>query len=694
MSTQRLLFVRPFCLDPLFKPLETAHGVGPRLKSLYERLCGGQKIKNLLFHTPIDITERLACPSISAAPYEKPVILTLTVEKHTQPPRRPQPYRIRCSDLTGFVDLVFFNAQHAWLTNKYPIGKKIIITGSLDDFKGTRQITHPEILTSVDETKDIIYPLTAGISNKMLRKIMLDSLSNCPTLPEWHSDSVIKQKQWKPWDVCLRHLHNPDTINDLLPESPYKSRLAYDELLANQLTLAIVRREEHKNKGRSFPPALTLRRSVLSKLPWSLTDSQSKVLQEIDHDMAKPSRMLRLIQGDVGSGKTIVALLAMLNAIESGAQAAIMAPTEILARQHEASFKKLLEGTKINIVTLTGRDKGKARKDLLAQIENGNANIIIGTHAIFQESIGFSDLGLAVIDEQHRFGVHQRLQLSSKTKGCDVLVMTATPIPRTLALTAYGDLDVSRITEKPIGRKPIDTRLIPLTKLEDLIARLQSQAAQVYWVCPLVEESEILDLSAAEDRFEYLKSFFGDAVGLVHGRMKAIEKESVMHKFASGALKILVATTVIEVGVNVPNATIMVIEHAERFGLAQLHQLRGRVGRGSDQSYCFLAYSDGIGVTAKKRLTTMRDTNDGFIIAEEDLKLRGFGEILGTKQSGIEEFHFADLNAHSDLLSMARDDALLIINKDPELISDRGKALRVLLYLFERDRAIAYLRSG
>lgn len=686
--------MRPFSLDPLFKPLESAHGIGPRLKTLYERLVGGSLIKHLLFHTPSSISERLPCTSIAAAPYEQDIILALTVEKHTPPPRRPQPYRIRCSDLTGFIDLVFFNAHHAWLHKQYPEGQKIIITGRIEDFKGTRQITHPEILQSTTDTKDILYPLTAGLTNKMLRKIMLDALSACPVLPEWHSNSVLKTQKWDVWDKSLRRLHYPESNDDLLPESPFVSRLAYDELLANQLTLAIVRRNEVKNKGRAFPPALTLRTKILSALPWALTNSQKNVLTDIDNDMTSGSRMLRLIQGDVGSGKTIVALIAMLNAVNAGAQAAIMAPTEILARQHEQSFRKLLDGTDIKIVTLTGRDKGKARQEILSFIETGKAHIIIGTHSLFQESIKFHDLGIAVIDEQHRFGVHQRLQLSSKTKGCDVLVMTATPIPRTLALTAYGDLDVSRITEKPIGRKAIDTRLIPLEKLDELIARLQSQKAQIYWVCPLVEESELLDLSAAEERFEYLKTHFGDDVGLVHGRMKAAEKDSIMQKFVSGAIKILVATTVIEVGVNVPNATIMVIEHAERFGLAQLHQLRGRVGRGSDQSYCFLAYSQGIGQTAKKRLTTMRDTNDGFIIAEEDLKLRGFGEILGTKQSGIEEFHFADLIAHADLLSIAKDDALHIINKDPELISERGKALRVLLYLFERDRAIAYLRSG
>lgn len=687
--------MRPFCLDPLFHPLALLSGVGPKLTKLYEKLVGGTKIKDLLFHSPIDMVEREASPHISSAPYGRDVILTVTIEKHTPAPRRPQPYRIRARDPSGFIDLVFFNAHSSWLLTKFPIDKSVIITGKIEEFKGGRQITHPEILTSMSETREAIYPLTAGVTNKMVRKIMHEALDKfCPELPEWHSPSIVQKYKWPSWKDAILKLHNPINSQDLGSDQPHYMRLAYDELLANQLTLNIVRSHEKSNKGRSFPASGRLRPQLLSQLPWSLTPSQLSVIHDIDHDMVAPTRMLRLIQGDVGSGKTIVALMAMLNVIEQNCQAAIMAPTEILARQHAETLETFLKDIPIEIVTLTGRDKGKSREAILNKIKNGDAHIVIGTHALFQDHVEFHDLGLAVIDEQHRFGVHQRMQLSSKTKGCDVLVMTATPIPRTLALTCYGDMDVSRINEKPAGRKPIDTRLIPLEKLDDLMARLTSQSAQVYWVCPLVEESEILDLSAAEDRYEYLKQHFGDQVGLIHGRMKPQDKDMVMQKFAAGHIKILVATTVIEVGVNVPNATIMVIEHAERFGLAQLHQLRGRVGRGSEQSYCFLAYSSPLNETAKKRLSTLRDTEDGFIIAEQDLKLRGYGEILGTKQSGIEEFHFADLSVHDDLLSMANDDARLLIQNDLELKTPRGQAVRVLLYLFERDRAIGYLRSG
>ena len=686
--------MRPFCLDPLFLPVAQLNGVGPKLTKLYEKLVGGTKIRDVLFHAPVDLIEREACASIASAPYGRDVILTVTVDKHTPPPRRPQPYRIRVRDASGFLDLVFFNAHTAWLNTKFPVDKQIIITGKIEEFKSGRQMTHPDIFNDITTTREAIYPLTAGVTNKMVRKIMIDALSKCPELPEWHSTSIIQKYKWTSWKDSILKLHDPKTPQDLDKESPTYMRLAYDELLANQLTLNIVRSHEKSNKGRAFPTSKKLRTALEKQLPWALTPSQHSVLRDIDHDMNAPVRMLRLIQGDVGSGKTIVALMAMLNVIECGCQAAIMAPTEILARQHAETLQKFVANLPIKIVTLTGRDKGKVRNEILDHIKNGTAHIIIGTHALFQESVEFHDLGLAVIDEQHRFGVHQRLQLSSKTKGCDVLVMTATPIPRTLALTCYGDMDVSRITEKPAGRKPIDTRLLPLEKLDELMMKLKSQNAQVYWVCPLVEESEVLDLSAAENRFEYLKAHFGDDVGLVHGRMKPAEKDDVMQKFARGTIKILVATTVIEVGVNVPNATIMVIEHAERFGLAQLHQLRGRVGRGSDQSYCFLAYSSPLGATAKKRLTTLRDTEDGFIIAEEDLKLRGYGEILGTKQSGVEEFHFADLSIHGDLLSMANDDARLLVETDLELKSARGQAICILLYLFERDRAIGYLRSG
>lgn len=689
---------RPFILDPLFRSVGTLNGVGPRMLKLYEKLTGGTKLLDVVFHKPVGLIERKFVPSIMSAKIGDTVCVKVTIEKHTPNERKSQPYRIRARDASGFIELAFFHAQGGWVEKLYPVGKELMISGQVDDYKGGRQITHPDILDlEAPEKTEVIYPLTAGLSNKMLRKTLLSCLDQTPALPEWVDVTHCKRMGWDDWKTSIHALHNPESAHDLEPSTHYLTRLAYDEFLANQLTLAIIRLKQRKLKGRSFQLQGKLRQNLEKNLPWELTSYQKEALTEIDADMAEPHRMLRLLQGDVGSGKTIVAALAMMNAVDSGAQAALMAPTEILARQHVETLRPFFEAADIPFTVLTGRDKGKSREEILSNIADGTAKIIIGTHALFQDAVEFSDLGLAVIDEQHRFGVHQRLQLSGKGHGTDVLVMTATPIPRTLTLTAYGDMEVSRIMGKPAGRKPIDTRLIPQDSLEDMIGRLGEkikQGVQIYWVCPLVEESEILDLAAAEERYLVLQQYFGDKVGLVHGRLKPKEKDAVMEKFASGDISILVATTVIEVGVNVPNATIMVIEHAERFGLAQLHQLRGRVGRSDQQSYCFLVYAPNLTETARERLKILRQTEDGFLIAEKDLELRGSGEVLGTKQSGLVEFRLANLAVHSDLLISARQDAALILDKDPDLKSDRGQALRTLLYLFERDQAISYLRSG
>lgn len=689
---------RPFILDPLFRSVSVLNGVGPRTIKLYEKLTGGTKLLDVIFYRPIDIVNRKFVPNIMAAKIGETVAVKVTIEKHTPPERRSQPYRIRAHDASGFIELAFFHAQGGWVEKLYPIGAVMMIAGKVDDFKGGRQMTHPDILDAdTPEQTEVIYPLTAGLSNKMFRKTLLMCLDQTPALPEWIDTTHLTRMGWNDWKTSISALHHPQTESDLESSTKTRTRLAYDEFLANQLTLAILRLKQRKLKGRSFPTNGPQRQKLLKNLPWQLTPYQTEALKEIDADMAEPHKMLRLLQGDVGSGKTIVAALAMMNAVDGGAQAALMAPTEILARQHAETLKPYFDAAGIAFTVLTGRNKGKVRESILNDISSGQAKIIIGTHALFQDGVEFADLGLVVIDEQHRFGVHQRLTLSNKGLGTDVLVMTATPIPRTLALTAYGDMEVSRITGKPAGRKPIDTRLIPTDSLEDMIERLGAQirnGVQVYWVCPLVEESEILDLAAAEERYLLLQQFFGSKVGLIHGRMKPADKDAVMEKFARGEIFILVATTVIEVGVNVPNATIMVIEHAERFGLAQLHQLRGRVGRGSAQSYCFLVYAAPLNDTAKERLKILRETEDGFLIAEKDLQLRGSGEVLGTKQSGLAEFRLADLGAHSDLLISARQDAALILDKDPDLKSPRGQALRTLLYLFERDQAISFLKAG
>lgn len=693
---------RPFILDPLFQRMTTLPGIGPRLAKLFEKLCGGDKVLDVLWHRPVDIVDRRFAPPVSAAPAGHIATFTVRVDGHKFAARRNLPTRVSCADDTAPLDLVFFNARKDYIEKILPLGATVVVSGRVDHYNGRAQIVHPDAIGAEEdraqiETVEPVYPLTAGLTNKTVRKAVTGALEKLPALPEWQDTAFHAHNKFPSWQDAVRALHNPPGANGLDPQHPARARLAYDELLAGQLALALVRMKTRKQKGRRFDGDGRLRQKLLAALPFALTGAQARSLDEIYADMRAPLRMLRLLQGDVGSGKTVVAALAMLNAVECGAQAALMAPTEILARQHADSLRPWLAAAGVESVVLTGRNKGKERAAILQHIASGQAAIVIGTHALFQDDVVFADLGVAVIDEQHRFGVHQRLQLSQKGRGADVLVMTATPIPRTLTLTAYGDMDVSRLDEKPPGRKPVDTRLIPVEKSEQMIdgiARQIADGARVYWVCPLVEESELIDLAAAQERYEVLQARFGDRVGLIHGKMKPLEKDAVMEKFSRGDLSILVATTVIEVGVNVPEATIMIIEHAERFGLAQLHQLRGRVGRGGDKSYCFLVYSGPLGETAKERLSTMRDTEDGFIIAEADLKLRGAGDILGTRQSGDMVFRLADLNAHADLLAAARDDARLIIDRDPDLQSERGAHLRTLLYLFERDQAIQNLRSG
>ena len=524
------------------------------------------------------------------------------------------------------------------------------------------------------------------------------AVETVPALPEWQDTAWLKQQKWPGFADCLSRAHRPENQTDLEPQSSFRQRLAYDELLANQLALALIRTSMRRTRGQAIIGDNTVQDRIRTNLAYTLTSSQEKSLVEICTDMNEPMRMLRLLQGDVGAGKTIVALLAMAHAVEAGFQATIMAPTEILARQHLATIAPLCDQAGLHTVLLTSREKGRKREKILTGIADGTTQIIVGTHALFQESVGFHNLGLAVIDEQHRFGVHQRLALQAKGQnGVDVLVMTATPIPRTLTLTHYGDMDVSRLTEKPAGRQPIDTAIMPLEKIDDVVSglhRVLSTGARAYWVCPLVEESDEIDAAAAEDRFASLDQIFPGRVGLVHGRMKGTEKDDVMSKFQSGDIDVLVATTVIEVGVDIPEASIMIVEHAERFGLSQLHQLRGRVGRGTARSSCLLLYQSPLGETAQARLKIMRETEDGFIIAEEDLKLRGAGELLGTRQSGLPQFKVADLAAHSDLLATARDDATLILAKDPQLKSNRGMTLKTLLYLFERDDAVRLLAAG
>lgn len=692
---------RPFALDPLFASIKTLPGVGPRLLGLYEKLCGPAVI-DLVFSMPTNLIDRRYNPAIKDIERDGIATLTVKIDQHIPGTSRSRPYRVRCSDDSGVIDLVFFHPRRDWLEKQLPVGEIRIISGRVEFYQGQAQMAHPDAIGLPDQFDEIasvepVYPLTAGLTHKRVLTTVRHALPRVPHLPEWVDSTLLKQRQWPDWHKALMKAHAPENFDDLEGITPARQRLAYDELLASQLSLRLVRHYQTRAKGRRFTIDPDLKQKLLSSLPFTLTGAQTRSITEIEQDMAKTDRMLRLVQGDVGSGKTVVGLFAMLNAVSSGAQAAFMAPTEILARQHAANISALCDQIGLKAVTLTGRDKGKARTTLLAEIESGAAHIVIGTHALFQEDVKFKDLGLAIVDEQHRFGVHQRLKLSEKGQRTDILVMTATPIPRTLTLAAYGDMDVSRLDEKPAGRKPIDTRLVSLDRLEDVISGLKRKiegGERIYWVCPLVEDSEKLDLAAAEERFRILQDYLGPRIGLVHGRMKAVEKDEVMQQFKTGALDILVATTVIEVGVDVPEATVMIIEHAERFGLSQLHQLRGRVGRGERASTCLLLFSPKSGETARKRLTTMRDTEDGFVIAEEDLKIRGAGEVLGTRQSGLPQFRLAELSVHGDLMQIAQQDARLIIQNDPQLKTERGEALRSLLYLFRKENAVKYLRSG
>src|SRR4030088_1884262 len=668
--------MRPALLNPLFAPVTSLTGVGPKQDKLFRYLLDREdtpRLLDLLLHLPASVIDRRARPKIRDAVPGTVVTLEVTVDRHRPTPgRNPRaPHLVYASDETGDVVLTYFRAQPGYVEKLLPVGTKRYVSGTLQTFDGIPQIVHPDRV--VDEAGfaklsgiDPVYPLTEGLALGSLRRAMAQALQKLPALPEWTSPEVIRRCKFPPIAEALSRVHLPLETTDILPDGPFWSRLSFDELLAGQFALG-------PGGGQLWGP------------PVRATD------------LRQPVRMLRLLQGDVGSGKTVVALLAAAAVTEVGKQAALKAPTEILARQHIKTITPLAERAGLRVAILTGREKGKERRELLARLAAGEIDLVVGTHALIQDDVLFKARALAVVDEQHRFGVRERLALTAKGEAVDVLVLSATPIPRTLVLTYFGDMDISELREKPAGRQPIDTRAVPdsrLNEVMDAVGRALRDGKLVYWICPLVEESETVNLTDAEQRFESLKARFGDKVGLVHGKMRGTDKDRVMAQFAAREIGLLVATTVVEVGVDVPAATIMVIENAERFGLAQLHQLRGRIGRGSEGSHCLLLYKEPLGEMSTARLKAIRETTDGFRIAEEDLKLRGEGDVLGVRQSGLPGYRIARSDVHAQLITQARDEALRIMKDNPKLTGAHGEALRCLLYLFERDEALPLIGAG
>ena len=698
------LTARPGDLNAYFADVTTLTGVGDKVGEALTRAMGA-RIRDLVLTPPSGLIDRTNRPTIAGAREGDIATFEVTVGRHIAPNARNRPYRVRVFDDTGDMTLTWFKAYPQSMEKMMPEGSRRIISGKCEVFNAELQMTHPDYVLAPDKADDLpeletLYPLTAGLGQKMARKAIngaLDKVLAGPVLGNWLDPAFQAQQDWPDYRDALTLLHRPEHPVDINDDSPVRRRLAYDEIFAKQLAMALVRERNRGTGGRVLSAKGDYVQDVLNGAPFPPTGAQAKAFEEIKNDMSSPNRMSRLLQGDVGAGKTFVAALACAYAAEAGVQVALMAPTEILARQHVETLRTFLAPAGLTVEGVTGRDKGKAREALATGMAEGYIDVIVGTHALFQDKAAFKNLGLVIIDEQHRFGVKDRLRLTEKGEATDLLVMTATPIPRTLALTSYGDLDISVLDEKPVGRVPIETAILPLARLDGVIeavGRAVEKGNQVYWVCPLVEDSELIDLTSVEDRHRQLTAMFGERVGLLHGRLTAQEKETISLQFKAGDFDILVATTVIEVGVDAPNATIIVIEHAERFGLAQLHQLRGRVGRSDKKSSCLLLYQGPLSVNGKARLEIMRQSEDGFLIAEKDWELRGSGDLLGAAQSGLPRFTLANLDRHKDLLETATQDARLLVQMDPGLTSPRGLAARTLLYLFEQDFGIAMMRAG
>ncbi|MCX7300091.1 MAG: ATP-dependent DNA helicase RecG [Rhodobacterales bacterium] len=693
---------RPEVLWPLFGEITKLDGIGPKSAQLLATI-GIERPRDLLFTLPHSGVDRRFRATIRDVVAPATVTVEVIVGMHHPPKTKGRPYRVTVQDAEIAFQIVFFHARGDYLQKLLPTGQRRIVSGKVELFDGIAQMVHPDHVLPPAEAENIpqfepVYPLTAGVTQKAMWKATRSTLDMAPMLAEWIDPALKAREGWPDWRVALERAHGPESSVDLSPNDPARQRLAYDELFAHQITLALARATARRAKGRVTTGGGHLRAKALAALPYAPTTAQVRAVGEIAADMAAPQRMNRLLQGDVGSGKTLVAFLALLVAVEAGGQGVMMAPTEILARQHLDGLRPLAALVGIELELLTGRDKGVERAAKLDRLARGETGILVGTHAVFQKDVVFHDLRLAVVDEQHRFGVAQRMELGAKGSAVDVLVMTATPIPRSLALAQYGDMDVSVLDEKPPGRTPVKTALVTTGRMDEVVAHLRravSEGRQAYWVCPLVEESETSDMTAAEERFKRLRAALGEGVvGLVHGQLSPTEKDAAMARFVDGVTKVLVATTVIEVGVNVPNASIMVIERAESFGLAQLHQLRGRVGRGAAESTCLLMYQPPLGESGRRRLETLRETEDGFRISEEDLAIRGAGDVIGTAQSGLPRFRIADLERQAALMALAQSDARKLLNDDPALSTARGQAARVLLWLMEQDKAIRLITVG
>ena len=693
---------RPEALFPLFAELTSLAGVGPKVAQNMAGLSIARP-RDVIFTLPYAGIDRRLVASLKGADLPQTLTVEVFVGAHQPPRARSGAYRILVEDAESAFQLVFFHARAEYLQKQLPSGARRLVSGKVELFDGLAQMVHPDHILLPHQAEELahyepVYPLTAGVTQKTMTKATRAALKLAPQLPEWIDPAQKQQQGWPDWQAAVSAAHQPQTASDLRADHPARERLAYDELMAHQLTLALARARIKKAAGRSTCGTGALHQKVLAALPYTPTGAQTRTTAEITADMAAPAKMNRLLQGDVGAGKTLVAFMALLTAVEAGGQGVMMAPTEILARQHLQGLKPLGASAGVVVDLLTGRDKGRERQTKLAALAAGEIDILVGTHAVFQADVNFCDLRLAVIDEQHRFGVRQRLELGRKGQSADVLVMTATPIPRSLALAHYGDMDISVLDEKPPGRSPVTTALTSTERIDEVIDHLRraiAEGRQAYWVCPLVEQSEVLDFTSAEDRFQRLRAVLGeDQVGLVHGQMPAQDKDAAMQRFQSGQTRVLVATTVIEVGVDVPNATIMVIERAEHFGLAQLHQLRGRVGRGAGKSTCLLMYQPPLSESGQRRLSTLRETEDGFRIAETDLAMRGAGDLIGTAQSGLPQFRVADLDSMSGLMATAQSDARALLTTDPELTSPRGQAARALLWLMEQDKAIHLISVG